>query len=360
MNEASTMSSYQYLPVLELTRGGIVESIHYGAIAVVNPTGTLIASYGDVNTVTYLRSSAKPLQAIPFLMSGGHERYNLTLREIALICASHAGTDEHMAVLNSLQSKVGVIESELLCGTHPIRDKATKDAMQVRGEEPTPNRHNCSGKHTGMLAYARMLGHSRDSTSIPYTSPDHPVQKAILNSVAEVCGLKPTQVVIGIDGCSVPNFAIPLRSAAWAFARLCDPSKLSNEYINACNTITAAMIAYPDMVGGPESFDTRLISVMSGQIISKGGAEGYLAVGVMPGVIGNDSPAMGIAIKISDGDLTGRARYAVALEVLKQLNGISNDELNQLSNYGPILPLQNWAKIVVGEARPNFVLTRHL
>jgi L-asparaginase II len=359
MNEAATMRSPHYLPIFELTRGKIVESVHYGAIAIVDPAGNLVASYGDVDAVTYLRSSSKPLQAIPFLMHGGRERFTLTLREIALICASHAGTDEHMAVLQSLQSKVGVLEFELLCGTHPIRDKATKQAMQARGEEPTPNRHNCSGKHTGMLAYGRMLGHDHAGADLPYTSPDHPVQKAILNSIAEMSGLTPAQIEIGIDGCSVPNFGMPLRNAALAFACLCDPSELPTGYAAACQTITSAMIAHPEMVAGRDSFDTRLMSAASGKIISKGGAEGYLTMGLMPGALGNGSPGLGIALKISDGDLTGRARFAVGLEVLSQLGGVTEDALTLLAEFGPVYPLQNWAKIDVGEARPSFVLKRY-
>lgn len=347
---------YQYLPVFELTRGQIVESVHFGAIAVVDRSGNLFASYGNVDIVTFLRSSSKPLQAIPFLMHGGRERFDLSPREIALICASHTGTDEHMAVLQSLQYKVGVGEEELLCGIHPIRDKSTKEAMQARGEDPTPNRHNCSGKHTGMLAFARLLGISGEKTNSPYTSPDHPVQRDILNAVAEMGKLSPDQIEIGIDGCSVPNFAMPLRNAALAFARLCDPSDLSEEYANACRLITSAMTTHPDMVAGPNTFDTKLMSVTSGRIISKGGAEGYLSMGLMPAVLGSNSPALGIALKISDGDLTGRARLAVGLEVLRQLGAITNDELNEMNEFGPVCPQQNWTKINVGEARPNFKL----
>jgi L-asparaginase II len=116
------------------------------------------------------------------------------------------------------------------------------------------------------------------------------------------------------------------------------------------------MTAHPDMVAGPESFDTKLMSVTSGRIISKGGAEGYLSMGLMPGALGGTSPALGIALKISDGDLTGRARLAVGLEVLRQLGAVTEDELKQLSEFGPIYPLKNWAQINVGEARPRFKL----
>ena len=147
-----------YLPIVELTRGGIVESTHFGAIAIVNPRNELVAWYADPGAVTFLRSTAKPFQAIPLIEHDGQEVYSLSLREVALICASHAGTDEHVAVAKSIQAKTGAQESDLLCGTHPIGHKPTINAMAQRVETVTPNRHNCSGKHTGMVAYARLLG----------------------------------------------------------------------------------------------------------------------------------------------------------------------------------------------------------
>lgn len=354
------MRNSSYLPVFELTRGEVVESVHFGAISVVDRTGSIIASYGDPNTVTYLRSTAKPLQAIPFLEHGGLEQFGLTLREVALICASHVGTDEHMTVLRSLQSKVDVDESELLCGTHPIRHKPTRETMRARGEEPTPNRHNCSGKHTGMLAYRNLLKLSGVHSQLPYVSVEHPVQKDILKAVAEMCDLTPEEIKIGIDGCSAPNFAVPLYSAALAFARLCDPSGLEEKRAAACRTITEAMTFHPDMIGGPGSFDTCLMDTASGRIISKGGAEAYLGLGLMPGAIGIDSPSLGITLKISDGDLRGRAKPAIALEVLRQLNVINSKELELLGEFGPTGIVKNWRDVEIGVSRPNFKLVRYM
>jgi L-asparaginase II len=151
------MSISPYLPIFELTRGDLVESIHYGAVAVVDSHGALLASYGDPETVTYLRSSAKPLQALAFIEAGGADKFDLSLREIAIMCASHSGTNEHVAVLAGIQKKIGVSQDDLLCGVHPPSDKSTAETLFLQGEQPTPNRHNCSGKHTGMLAYARFL-----------------------------------------------------------------------------------------------------------------------------------------------------------------------------------------------------------
>jgi L-asparaginase II len=341
-----------YSPIFELTRGEAVESIHYGAIAIVDARAQLVAWYGDPQTVTYLRSSAKPLQALPFIEHGGQAAFGLTLREISLICASHSGTDDHVAVLRSIQAKAGLTESDLMCGFHPLSHGPTVDAMRQRGESLSPNRHNCSGKHTGMMAHARLHGWP----IADYINPSHPVQQEILQTFAEMCGLPPEQIRHGTDGCSAPNFAVPLRNAALALARLADPDGLSPARADACRTITAAMTTHPDMVGGPDSFDTKLMEVTGGRIVCKGGAEGYQILGLLPGACGPDSPARGIALKISEGDQRGQVRQAVTLEVLRQLGAIMPAELEALAQFGPTYQLHNWRKLLVGEARTCFQL----
>ena len=353
-----------YQPLFEVTRGRIVESVHFGAAAVVDSSGRLLASLGDPKLVTFLRSSAKPFQALPFIEHGGDQTFHLTSREVAIICGSHDGTDEHVEVIKGIQAKVGVQESDLLCGTHPLSHMPTVEAMRLRGEALSPNRHNCSGKHTGMLAAARMRG----LPIADYVNPDHPVQKAILDTLAEICTLPVDQVELGIDGCSVPNFALPLFNAALGFARLCDPRGTQTERAAACRRITQSMMANPVMVAGSERFDTRLMEVCSGHILAKSGAEGYMLLGIPGGVLGADSPGVGIAFKVSDGDLAirkangdlyNRVRPAVALEILRQMGWISEKDLEALStDFGPIKPVTNWRKIVVGHSRPAFTLQR--
>jgi L-asparaginase II len=355
------MPKSPYIPVFEIKRGKTVESIHDGAIAVVDVLGNLIAWYGDPNAVTFLRSTAKPFQALPFLEHGGEAAFHLSPREIAVICASHSGTDEHVAVIRALQARAGVSESELLCGVHEPYDNPTIEALRRRREQPTSNRHNCSGKHTGMLAYVKMevrIGKGFPS-GLDYIDPEHPIQKEILGTFAEMCGLPVDQVGLGIDGCSAPNFAVPLRNAALAYARMCDPGAgnvAPPERVAACHSIVSAMTSNPDMVGGPGRFDTRLMQAAEGSILSKGGAEGYQGLGLMPGVLGPDSPAVGIALKIGDGDARGKARSAVSLEVLRQLGGLSEAALQALSSFGPRFPIYNWREIVVGEGYPVFNL----
>jgi L-asparaginase II len=361
------MTDKSYLPIFQLTRGDIVESVHYGSIAVVEPSGKLVAWHGNPELVTYTRSSAKPLQALAFLENGGMQHYGLTLKEVSLLCASHSGTDEHVSVVASLQAKTGVCEDNLLCGVHNPYDRVTTEAMRARGETPTPNRHNCSGKHTGMLAYAHLLGYPVDGGEQTYIDPTHPVQQKILEAVAEICDLHPEQIHIGIDGCSAPNFAMPLRNTALAFARICQPAGLPDRRADACRVIAKAMLTYPEMIGGPDNFDTSLMQAAQGRVICKGGAEGFQAFGILPGVIAPDSPALGVAFKISDGDLKGHnrpagdprghVRPAVAMEILHQLGVFGEDDMSKLAEFGPEFPVENWRRLQVGWASPCFNLT---
>lgn len=346
--------SIDYQPVFEVTRGGIVESLHYGALAVVDSYGHILSWVGDPQIVTFMRSSAKPIQALPFIEAGGDQFFHLTSRELAIICGSHGGTDEHLSVIQGLQEKVGLKEDDLLCGVHPPLDEATAEKLLIRSENLTSNRHNCSGKHTGMLAYANMLGRS----TLNYVDFDHPVQQNILSAIADMCDLPISRIVVGRDGCSVPAFAVPLYNAALSYARLSDPHALSPERAGACRRITSAMLANPEMVAGPGRFDTCLMHVGGKRIIAKGGAEGFLSLGILPGVLSVDSPGIGIAIKVSDGDKANRALPAVALEILKQTNILSEKDLDSLSNFGPLLELRNWRKIVVGDGRPVFTLKK--
>ena len=347
------MTNPPYVPVFELIRGQVVESIHFGAAAVSDRLGNLTAWLGDPGAVTYLRSTAKPFQALPFIESGGAVAFSLSSAEVALLCASHSGTDEHVETVQSIQEKTGVRQAQLLCGVHPAYHEPTAEAMRRREEAPTPNRHNCSGKHTGMLAYARWQGWSEED----YINLSHPVQQNILSTFAEMCSLQPEQVEVGVDGCSAPNFAVPLLNAALAYARLCEPQDLPPSRAEACRRITAAMAANPGMIGGPKRFDTRLMEVTQGRLISKGGAEGYQGIGLLPGALGLGSPALGIAVKVSDGDLKGRALPAISLEILRQLGALSLSEIEALSEFGPGLPVYNWRKLLVGEAHPSFQLT---
>ncbi|MEX1071806.1 MAG: asparaginase [Anaerolineales bacterium] len=344
------MDNPGYRPVYALSRGGQPESMHFGAIAVVSVGGELLASWGDAHLPTYLRSTAKPFQALPFVIAGGLEHYKLTAQELALICASHSGTDEQVRVLTELQRKVGISEDQLLCGVHPPFHKPTAERMTKAGQAPTPNRHDCSGKHTGMLAYAKMRGWALDA----YLDLQHPLQQEILALFAELAGLSAEKVVVGIDGCSAPNFSIPLYNTALAYARLMDPAGLPAAQTQACEQVREAMLVHPDMVGGPQRFDTDLMHAAGGRVLAKAGAEGYQGIGLRAGALGAGSPAIGIALKIADGDARDWARAAVTLEALRQLGALSPEELEKLRSFGPRRIVTNWRGLEVGRAEPVF------
>ncbi len=351
----------RFLPIFELTRGRIVESIHYGAIAIVDSNKKLLYSYGDPQTVAFLRSSAKAFQALPFVERGGVGTFGLTQRELALVCASHEGSDEHVRVAESIQAKAGITEKDLQCGIHMPGDSTAYKALIARDEKPTTNRNNCSGKHSGMLAHAKMRGLPLDT----YLDINHPIQKDILTGFAEMCEYPREKVELGVDGCSAPNFAVPLYNAALGFARVCDPHDLSEARSKACKVITSAMTSYPEMVSGQGEFDCRLMQVGQGRIICKRGAEGYQAIGLLPDALGAGSPGIGITFKVSDGDLLfrtlnieplNRVRPAVTLEILRQIGALSDAQMKELAGFGPTLPIKNHRGIVTGESRPVFKL----
>jgi L-asparaginase II len=349
--------------LLELTRGGIVESTHYGAIAVADNRGRLLYSCGDPQTVAFLRSSAKPFQALPFFEGGGPEHFGLNQQERSLICGSHEGSDEHVRTVESIQAKTGIHESDLQCGVHMPSDADSYRALVARKETPSQNRNNCSGKHSGMLAYCKMRGWPLKN----YLAPGHPIQQEILAAFAELCDVRREDVKLGVDGCSAPNFAVPLFNAALAFARLCDPRDFPMGRAKALHDISSAMTSQPAMISGPDEFDCRLMQAGAGQMVCKRGAEGFQAVGVMAGSLGLGSPGMGIAFKVADGDpavrdLRGeprnRVRPAVTLEILRQIGALGHGELAQLAKFGPVLPVTNLRDLIVGESRPAFELKK--
>ncbi len=348
------------LPIFELIRGSIVESTHFGSIAIVDSGGKLLYSYGDSNAVAFLRSSAKPFQSLPFIERGGAEHFNYTQNEIAISCASHETAQIHLDTVEAMQAKIGIREDDLQCGPHLPGDAANLRIAIQKNIKPTRNFNNCSGKHTSMLAYAKMRGLPFEN----YLANDHPIQQDILTAFAEMCSIEKEKVILGVDGCSAPNFAVPLYSAALGFARLCDPRSLSQARATACAKITSAIIAHPEMVANEGNFDTELMKIGAGNIITKRGAEGYQIIGLMPGV--HSKLGVGIAFKIADGDPDRmdddleshpRVRPAVTLEILRQLKALNDTQLQALANFGPVKVLKNYAGLVTGESRTVFELT---
>lgn len=332
--------------MVEVSRGGIVESSHQGVAAVANVHGDVLAVWGSADHVTFLRSSAKPFQGIPLVESGAAAHYGLTEQELAIICASHAGSDEHVAVIHSILQKIGLGESDLRCGTHIPFDSTTSRKLIAAGEEPTALRHNCSGKHAGMLALAQYL----DAPIQTYLALDSPVQQLIMNTFAEMVSMKSGDIIVGIDGCSAPNFAVPMGKAAIAYARLIDPGQFSSKRAESCRTIVKAMTAYPEMVSGEGRFDTRLMKVTSTRLLSKGGAEGFQGIGLPAESLEFGSPALGVVLKVLDGDVGNRARSVATIALLEGIGVLPEQERAQLNELDS-RTIFNQSGLPVGEIR---------
>lgn len=340
------MQNNSFMPLVEVTRGTVVESIHFGSVVITDRKGNIQFSFGDPELVTYLRSTAKPLQVLALLENPASAQFNLTSQEIAIMCASHSGTNQHVAVLKELQKKINIQESDLQCGVHLPFDRITSNHI-IRGEEEmSPLRHNCSGKHSGMLALAKILAAPQDT----YLDTNNPTQDLILCTCAEMFSYPREKFAMGVDGCSAPVFAVPMRNAAKAYATLCQPDDLPAARKAACQKITNAMMTHPFLVAGPERFDTALMQAFPGKLIAKTGAEGFFGVGILPNALYKSSPALGIMVKISDGDLKDRARSIVILSILHHLGfRIESNTLNEFDQRD----IFNWRKIPIGSIRPT-------
>jgi L-asparaginase II len=267
----------------------------------------------------------------------------------------------HIQTVEGIQKKIGVEESALQCGIHMPGDVDAFKSLIINNKQPTQNQNNCSGKHTAMLAHAKMRRLPLEN----YLDINHPIQEDILAFFAEMCLLPIKEVELGTDGCSAPNFAVPLYNAALAMARLCDPRELSEARASACRKITSAMTTHPEMVSAYGEFDEQLMRVGEGKIVCKRGAEGYQIIGLLPGVLKPDSLGIGIALKVSDGDASRtsldlvhvtRVRPAVTLENLHQLGALSLKQEQALAAFGPVKPVTNHRGIVTGRSRPTFEL----
>lgn len=340
-------------PLVEVTRGPIVESRHRGHIAAVDAEDRVVASLGDPDAVTYLRSSAKPFQAIPLITSGAADRFGFTEAEIALACASHNGEPIHTAIVASMLKKIGLGPAALKCGVHEPFSAAETRRLRERGEAPSVLQNNCSGKHAGMLALAIHLG----ASPATYDHEDNPVQVAIAGAISRFSGTPIQEIAMGVDGCGVPVFGISLRAMALMYARLVNPPDDFDEKTRqACRRIVAAMINRPELIGGTsDRLDTEMMRAAQGRLISKVGAEGVYTVGVLP--CERWSNGLGLALKIEDGE-NFRARPTAVIESLRQLDVLHGESLEAVASYARF-PVQNRRGDVVGEVRPAFALKRN-
>jgi len=343
------MSSQPFQPAVEVTRGSLVESAHAAAIAVADPDGSLLASFGDHDRLIYLRSAAKPFQAAAALATGIAGTYGFTQEEIALISASHAGEAIHARTASSILARCGLDASALGCGTHIPFSRLAADQLVRAGQAPSVLMNNCSGKHAGMLAAAKAGGHSIST----YLEPVHPVQRANLEAVSAFTGVPVSKVRMAVDGCSAPTFAVTLRETARAYARLVAAASVvtgSPALTSAAARVAAAMRACPEMISGEGMLDTILMRAIPG-LVAKIGADGVHAMGWL----GSRGP-VGIAVKIMDGD-SGKARAAVVLETLRQVGAVDGSVTLPESMTGDFR-VRSLRGAEVGEIKAIFTLRR--
>lgn len=333
--------------LVHVTRGGVLESIHRGHLKIIDGFGKTLTAMGDTKTVAFVRSSSKPWQVMPFLISGGAEEYGYTDKEIALACGSHGGEPIHTETAFGMLTKVGLGEKDLRCGKHMPFNEAAAHALSEAHLEPTQLHNNCSGKHAAMLAYAKFIGAPLET----YEHPDHPIQQNMVDLVAQICDYPREDIRIAIDGCAAPNFALPVSAMARGFLHLVHPSPESTDEMRAASErVVSSMMTYPGMVGGTERLDTLIMQSMPGQIISKIGAEGVWLAAILP--CEKYERGLGIALKIEDGN-DNRARAAVALEVLRQLGLLDDAGYENLRAHAP-LAIKNRRGDIVGDVKTVF------
>ncbi|MGI6705024.1 MAG: asparaginase [Clostridia bacterium] len=328
-------------PLVAITRSQYIESVHSGYICVVDANGSIQFSLGDPNTRVYFRSAAKPIQSIPFLESGAAEALGFSMQEIAIACASHTGQKIHQETVRKLMERLQLQEEQLHCGIMEPYNKEEKERLIREGKEPSVLHNSCSGKHVAMMALALYRGYSLED----YEKKENPVQQEVLNAIAAFAGEEPESIPLGIDGCGVPVFLLPIHKIALSYARLMAWSMDDRHpYYKASQRVCEAMWEHPEMVAGDGEFCTELMRAAKGQMVGKIGAEAIYCVGVK-------NPPTGICVKIRDG--SERALFSAVLHTLKELRLLHDDVFAALQHwYQPTL--YNHHGKAIGEMLPVF------
>jgi L-asparaginase II len=324
--------------VVEVVRGDRIESAHRGAGAVVDADGRVVMSFGDADRPVYPRSAVKALQALPLVESGAANRVGLSDKEIALSCASHSGSEAHVATARSMLAKAGYDERVLECGAHwPLGEEEAR-ALARSGRTPTALHNNCSGKHAGFVGLSCAIGADPKG----YVASDHAVQREVTAAIEEMTGARLSEDMRGVDGCSIPTYAVPLLALARGFARLGTGQGLSQQRRQAAARIRAAISAHPMTVAGRGRFDTEVMSLLRGRVLTKSGAEGVFCA-ALPEV------GLGVAVKAEDG--AGRAAQAMIAALIRRFAGLDDEAAARLARF--VSPrLSNWNGAEVGRLRP--------
>ncbi len=330
----------RFEPLLDIQRAGFSESVHQGAVVVTNKTGEVVASVGDPEQLVFSRSSLKPFQAIPLLMQARSEAFALTDQHVALMCASHSGEPMHVNGVDEMLKIIGQPVSALRCGCHVPYHYTFFGKAPPEGAEFNERFNNCSGKHTGFLASCIANGWPTHN----YIDPTHPLQRAVAHVLKTITHVSDEQMPVGIDGCSAPAFALPLRAVAAAYVTL--GTDRSGPYAPALERTCKAMIQYPEYVSGTGRNDDALMRIGRGDWISKVGADGIQAIASI-------SRAEGIALKVGDGN--GDMRYAVTVEAMEQRGWLDDVQREQLAKWR-FTEIRNAAGLLTGVRKPIFRL----
>jgi L-asparaginase II len=327
-------------PILvEVTRGGLVESRHHGAVAVVDAEGATVLALGDVADPVYPRSAVKPIQALPLIESGAAERYRFGDEELALACASHGGEPAHVEAARRMLARAGLDGAALECGVHWPSHQASGQALARSGGTPSALHNNCSGKHAGFLCVAGASGIDHRG----YVAVMHPVQRAVRAALEDLTGVGLPEDQCGIDGCSIPTWAMPLTTLAHAFARFGTGRRLGPERAKSAARLRAACAAQPWFVAGTGRFCTEIMQRFGARVLVKTGAEGVFC-GALP------EQGLGIALKCEDG--ATRAAEVTMAAMIARFLPLSDEERAWLERF--VRPsLRNWNGIEVGGLRPG-------
>jgi L-asparaginase II len=334
-------------PVLaEALRGSTVESMHRGALAIVDADGHVHTAVGDIDRPIFPRSAVKVLQALPLVESGAAERYGLNDAELALACASHGGEAQHVATAAGMLAKAGVDVQALECGTHwPYFDGAIK-AMAAAGQQPSALNNNCSGKHAGFVCLGCFMAEQGGADARAfldgYVKPGHAVMREVTAALQASTGYDLAQADAGTDGCSIPTFAAPLRHLAHAFARVGTGQGLRPGHARAALRLRQAVARAPAMVGGTGRFDSRVMERLGERVFCKVGAEGVYCAALT-------ELGLGVAIKMDDGN-TARGCEVVMAAVIERLLPLAEADAAFMRGFSDVLQ-RNWNGIEVGRLR---------
>ncbi len=331
----------QLEPLIERTRGGLTECLHYGAVAVVDAKGTLLAHAGDPHWRTFTRSTLKALQALPLLEAGGATRFGFTSADLAMLCASHSGEDRHVTQVQGMLDKAGQTYKVLRCGCHVPMHFDVLQQTPPAGAVFDERHNNCSGKHAGFVAYCVQQGLGLEN----YEDRGHPLQQAIARDVARAVRLDVKDLAVGTDGCSAPNYAMPLSNLATGYARLAS-GETDSEFGASFALLAQAMTQHPGLVSGEGRNDLDFMSAGAGDWVTKVGADGVQ-------VVASRSRAQAVALKIADGDKP--ALFAATVEVLSQLGWLNEAQSAALQRWRA-RPILNVRGLLVGERLPTFQL----